>query len=304
MAGSVTSLAIPPDTDPVLGRPGLVGCCATGPKAQPRPRPPVGAPHHRPQGEAALRMAELVETQLRRFFSQANTPSSTPRVLPVRHAVRRHLRLPRLAAAPPYLAGAALPAMAKSPPPRPDPAFPASARSSRCSPAPRPPDRFAAASILSSGESLDLIEQARNDGVDVDVPPSPAPGRHGHRLRFNPPLPRRRPCAASATASRSQKPGPTAGSTRSARPRRWTTTPWAPFSESEPGTHRARTAAAAHLKWAAEHKLPLIDAVARITSEGGKIAGIAKGVVTFRLALAPGVRVRSRRPSAHRPFHA
>ena len=51
----------------------------------------------------------------------------------------------------------------------------------------------------------------------------------------------------------------------------------APFSESEPGTTCLELLLPLTLKWATEHKLPLIDALARITSEAAKIAGIAKG---------------------------
>ena len=51
----------------------------------------------------------------------------------------------------------------------------------------------------------------------------------------------------------------------------------APFSESEPGTTGLELLLPLTLKWAAEHNLPLLDALSRITSEAAKIAGIAKG---------------------------
>ncbi|MDY0072081.1 MAG: dihydroorotase [Thauera sp.] len=74
MAGGVTSLAIPPDTDPVLDEPGLVEMLTYRAKKLNRAHIyPVGALTIGLQGERLAEMAELVEAGCV-AFSQANRP--------------------------------------------------------------------------------------------------------------------------------------------------------------------------------------------------------------------------------------
>ena len=99
MAGGVTSLAIPPDTDPVLDEPGLVEMLCYRARSSAAPTSiPVGALTIGLRASASPEMAELVEAGCV-AFQQANVPILDTRVLMPRPAVRRHLRLPRLAAA-------------------------------------------------------------------------------------------------------------------------------------------------------------------------------------------------------------
>lgn len=74
MAGGVTSLAIPPDTDPVLDEPGLVEMlCYRAKKLNRAHVYPVGALTIGLKGERLSEMAELVEAGCV-AFSQANVP--------------------------------------------------------------------------------------------------------------------------------------------------------------------------------------------------------------------------------------
>jgi dihydroorotase len=81
VAGGVTSLACPPDTDPPLDEPGLVDMLRRRAKAQARARVyPVGALTVKLKGEALTEMAELAESGCV-AFSQANEPLADTQVL-------------------------------------------------------------------------------------------------------------------------------------------------------------------------------------------------------------------------------
>ena len=81
VAGGVTSLACPPDTDPPLDEPGLVDMLRRRAKAQARARVyPVGALTVKLKGEALTEMAELSESGCV-AFSQANEPLADTQVL-------------------------------------------------------------------------------------------------------------------------------------------------------------------------------------------------------------------------------
>ena len=112
MAGGVTSLAIPPDTDPVLDEPGLVEMLCYRAKSSAasclRSAPsPSGS-----RENACPEMAELVEAGCV-AFSQANTPIIDSIVLmAMQYAATFGFRVSPVA---PFLARAASPTMAKSP---------------------------------------------------------------------------------------------------------------------------------------------------------------------------------------------
>ena len=81
MAGGVTSLAIPPDTDPPLDEPGLVEMlCYRAKKLNRAHVYPVGALTLRLEGKRLSEMAELVDAGCV-AFSQANTPIVDTQVL-------------------------------------------------------------------------------------------------------------------------------------------------------------------------------------------------------------------------------
>jgi len=81
VAGGVTSLACPPDTDPPLDEPGLVDMLRRRAKALARSRLyPVGALTVKLAGESLTEMAELAETGCV-AFSQANEPVVDTQVL-------------------------------------------------------------------------------------------------------------------------------------------------------------------------------------------------------------------------------
>ncbi len=81
LAGGVTSLACPPDTDPPLDEPGLVDMLRRRAKALSRARVyPVGALTVKLAGERLTEMAELAEAGCV-AFSQANAPLADTQVL-------------------------------------------------------------------------------------------------------------------------------------------------------------------------------------------------------------------------------
>ena len=81
VAGGVTSLACPPDTDPPLDEPGLVDMLRRRAKALTRARVyPVGALSVKLAGEALTEMAQLAEAGCV-AFSQANVPLRDTQVL-------------------------------------------------------------------------------------------------------------------------------------------------------------------------------------------------------------------------------
>ncbi len=81
VAGGVTSLACPPDTDPPLDEPGLVDMLRRRAKALMRARVyPIGALTVKLKGEALTEMAELTEAGCV-AFSQANMPLPDTQVL-------------------------------------------------------------------------------------------------------------------------------------------------------------------------------------------------------------------------------
>jgi dihydroorotase len=81
VAGGVTSLACPPDTDPPLDEPGLVDMLRRGALSLERARVyPIGALTMKLEGKALTEMAELAEAGCM-AFSQANVPLADTQVL-------------------------------------------------------------------------------------------------------------------------------------------------------------------------------------------------------------------------------
>jgi dihydroorotase len=285
MAGGVTSLAIPPDTDPVLDEPGLVEMlCYRAKKLNRAHVYPIGALTIGLKGEHLSEMAELVEAGCV-AFSQANTPILDTRVLgrAMQYASTFGFRV-WLQPLDPYLAKGGVAHDGEVASRLGLPGIPASAEIVALFTYLRLARQTGAKlhiTRLSSGESLDLIEQARKDGVDVTCDVA------AHYLHlcdmdigyFNPhchvvpPLRSQRDRAALSKALADGRINAICSDH----------TPvdddakQAPFSESEPGTTGLELLLPLTLKWAKEQKLPLLDALARITSEAARIAGIAKG---------------------------
>ena len=285
MAGGVTSLAIPPDTDPVLDEPGLVEMlCYRAKKLNRAHVYPVGALTIGLKGQQLSEMAELVEAGCV-AFSQANTPILDTRVLgrAMQYASTFGFRV-WLQPIDPHLARGGVAHDGEVASRLGLPGIPASSeiialftylQMARLTGARLHITR------LSSADSLALIDQARADGVDVTCDVAV---HHLHLCDmdigyFNPhchvipPLRGQRDRIALAKAVADGRINAICSDH----------TPvdddakQAPFSESEPGTTGLELLLPLTLKWAAEHKLPLIDALARITSEAARIAGIAKG---------------------------
>ena len=285
MAGGVTSLAIPPDTDPVLDEPGLVEMlCYRAKKLNRAHVYPVGALTIGLKGEQLSEMAELVEAGCV-AFSQANTPILDTRVLSraMLYAATFGFRI-WLQPIDPYLARGGVAHDGEVASRLGLPGLPASAEIIALYTYLRLARQTGARlhiTRVSCAESLDLIEQACKDGVDVSCDVA---AHHLHLCDmdigyFNPhchvipPLRSQRDRIALSKALADGRINAICSDH----------TPvdddakQAPFSESEPGTTGLELLLPLTLKWAAEHKLPLIDALARVTSEAAKIAGIAKG---------------------------
>ncbi|MDD3329035.1 MAG: dihydroorotase [Zoogloea sp.] len=285
MAGGVTSLAIPPDTDPVLDEPGLVEMlCYRAKKLNRAHVYPVGALTIGLKGEHLSEMAELVEAGCV-AFSQANTPILDTRVLgrAMQYAATFGFRV-WLQPIDPHLARGGVAHDGEVASRLGLPGIPASSEIIALFTYLRMARNTGARlhiTRLSSAESLALIDQARADGVDVTCDVA---AHHLHLCDldigyFNPhchvmpPLRSQRDRIALAQAVADGRINAICSDH----------TPvdddakQAPFSESEPGTTGLELLLPLTLKWAAEHKLPLIDALARITSDAARIAGIAKG---------------------------
>ena len=285
MAGGVTSLAIPPDTDPVLDEPGLVEMlCYRAKKLNRAHIYPVGALTIGLKGEQLSEMAELVEAGCV-AFSQANTPILDTRVLgrAMQYAATFGFRI-WLQPLDPYLARGGVAHDGEVASRLGLPGIPASAEIVALYTYLRLAKQTGARlhiTRVSCGESLDLIERARQDGVDVTCDVA---AHHLHLCDmdigyFNPHchvVPPLRSQRDRIALSKGLADGRINAICSDHTPVD-DDAKQAPFSESEPGTTGLELLLPLTLKWAAEHKLPLVDALARITSEAAKIAGIAKG---------------------------
>lgn len=285
MAGGVTSLAIPPDTDPVLDEPGLVEMlCYRAKKLNRAHIYPIGALTIGLKGEQLSEMAELVEAGCV-AFSQANTPILDTRVLgrAMQYAATFGFRI-WLQPLDPYLARGGVAHDGEVASRLGLPGIPASAEIVALYTYLRLAKQTGARlhiTRVSCGESLDLIERARQDGVDVTCDVA---AHHLHLCDmdigyFNPHchvVPPLRSQRDRIALSRGLADGRINAICSDHTPVD-DDAKQAPFSESEPGTTGLELLLPLTLKWAAEHNLPLLDALSRITSEAAKIAGIAQG---------------------------
>jgi len=284
MAGGVTSLAIPPDTDPVLDEPGLVEMLTYRAKKLNRAHIyPVGALTIGLQGERLSEMAELVEAGCV-AFSQANVPlvDNTVLMRALQYAATFGFRV-WLQPLAPFLSqvghahdGEVATRLGLS-------GIPVAAETvalytylelARITGARLHITR------LSSAAGLALIDQARAEGMDVSCDVSI---NHVHLCDmdigyFNPnchlvpPLRSQRDREALARGLAEGRIDALCSDHTSVDDDAKQT----PFSESEPGATGLELLLPLTLKWADRAGLALLDGLARITSDAAKIVGITK----------------------------
>ena len=284
MAGGVTSLAIPPDTDPALDEPGLVEMlCYRAKKLNRAHVYPVGALTLGLKGERLSEMAELLEAGCV-AFSQANVPVVDTTVLmrALQYAATFGFRV-WLQPIAPFLSrgghahdGEVAPRLGG-----------AGSRGAGETWALYPylelakiPGARLHITRLSSAAGLALIEQARAEGMDVTCDVSI---NHVHLCDmdigyFNanchliPPLRSQRDREALCRGLAEGRINALCSDH----------TPvdddgkQAPFAESEPGATGLELLLPLTLKWAEGAGLSLSDGLARITSDAAKIVGITK----------------------------
>ncbi len=284
MAGGVTSLAIPPDTDPTLDEPGLVEMLTYRAKKLNRAHIyPVGALTIGLKGERLSEMAELVEAGCV-AFSQANVPVVDNAVLmrALQYAATFGFRV-WLQPLAPFLSrvgyahdGEVSTRLGLS-------GIPVAAETvalftylelARATGARLHITR------LSSAAGLALIDQARADGMDVSCDVSI---NHVHLCDMDigyfdpnchliPPLRSQRDREALARGLAEGRINALCSDHTPVDDDGKQT----PFSESEPGATGLELLLPLTLKWADRAGLSLMDGLARITSDAAKIVGITK----------------------------
>ncbi|MCL4757757.1 MAG: dihydroorotase [Rhodocyclaceae bacterium] len=293
MAGGVTSLAIPPDTDPPLDEPGLVEMlCHRAKKLNRAHVYPVGALTIGLKGERLSEMAELVDSGCV-AFSQSNVPVVDNAVLmrALQYAATFDFRV-WLQPLAPFLSRGGFAHDGEVASRLGLPGIPTAAETVALY------TYLQLAKVtgarlhitrLSSAEGLGLIEQARSEGMDITCDVSI---NHLHlcdrdigyfdaNCHLVPPLRSERDRDAlrrglidgriNALCS-DHTPVDDDGKL-------------APFSESEPGATGLELLLPLTLKWARESGLELVQALARVTSDPARIVGIRKAG-----HLAPGAR--------------
>jgi dihydroorotase len=287
VAGGVTSLACPPDTDPPLDEPGLVDMLRRRAKALTRARVyPVGALTVKLAGEALTEMAQLAQTGCV-AFSQANAPLTDTQVLWRALQYAATFRLPVwLRAQDTWLAreGVAhdgevatrlgLPAI---------PAFAETIALGVLLELVRATGARVHVCRLSSAGAVRMMQAAKADGLPVscDV------GIHHVHLseldigyfdtqcRLDPPL---RGLQDREALARGLAEGVIDCAVSDHTPVD-EDGKHLPFAEAEPGATGLELLLPLTLKWAAARKLPLAVALARITSDPARILGVSSGTL-------------------------
>jgi len=288
IAGGVTSLACPPDTDPPLDEPGLVEMLKFRAKNLNQARVyPVGALTQGLKGERLTEMAELVDAGCV-AFSQADAPFADNQIL--YHALQ-------------YAATFGFPVWLRAQ----DPAL---ARNGVAHDGPVA-TRFGLTGIpvcaetvalstililvretgarvhlarLSSAEGVEMVRQAKRQGLPVTCDVAI---HHAHltemdigyfeaNSRLDPPLRSQRDRAALRAALADG----TADALCSDHTPVDADAKHLPFAEAEPGATGLELLLPLTLKWAEEAKIKLAPALARITSEAARVLNIDAGHLT------------------------
>jgi dihydroorotase len=284
MAGGVTSLAIPPDTDPVLDEPGLVEMlCYRAKKLNRAHVYPVGALTLGLKGERLSEMAELVEAGCV-AFSQANVPVVDTNVLlrAMQYAATFGFRV-WLQPMAPFLAKDGVAHDGEVASRLGLPGIPVAAETvalfthvqlARLTGAKLHVTR------LSSAAGLDLIDRARAEGADITCDVSINHlhlsdmdiGYFNPNCHLVPPLRSQRDREALRQGLKDGRINALCSDH----------TPvdddgkQAPFSEAEAGATGLELLLPLTLKWGRECGLPLGDTLARVTSDAARIVGITK----------------------------
>ncbi|MDQ7990458.1 MAG: dihydroorotase [Candidatus Dactylopiibacterium sp.] len=285
MAGGVTSLACPPDTDPVLDEPGLVEMlCFRAKKLNCAHVYPVGALTTRLEGRRLTEMAELVEAGCV-AFGQANTPIADTQVLlrAMQYAATFGFRVwlqpidPHLARGGVAHDGEVASRLGLT-------GIPVEAETialETCLSLARLTGVKLHITRISSAAALESIERARAGGLDVSCDVA---AHHLHLCDMDlgyfdpqchvvPPLRSQRDRAALRA-------GLAAGRIDAVCSDH---TPvdddgkQAPFAEAEPGMTGLELLLPLVVKWAQEDRVPLADALARVTARAAAIMGITRG---------------------------
>ena len=293
MAGGVTSLAIPPDTDPALDEPGLVEMlCYRAKKLNRAHVYPVGALTIGLKGERLSEMAELVEAGCV-AFSQANVPIIDTGVLmrAMQYAATFGFRI-WLQPLAPFLSRSGVAHDGEVATRLGLPGIPVAAETvalytyiqlARVTGARLHVTR------LSSADGLALVEQARADGMDISCDVSINHlhlsdmdiGYFNSNCHLVPPLRSQRDRDALRQGLADGRIDALCSDHTPVDDDGKLT----PFSESEPGATGLELLLPLTLKWAQEAGLPLVKALARVTSDAARIVGITKAG-----HLAPGAR--------------
>lgn len=293
MAGGITSLAIPPDTDPTLDEPGLVEMlCHRAKKLNRAHVYPVGALTLGLKGERLSEMAELVDSGCV-AFSQANVPIVDNAVLmrAMQYAATFDFRV-WLQPIAPFLSRGGFAHDGEVASRLGLPGIPVAAETVALFTyiqLARSTGARLHVTRLSSAEGLHLIDQARADGMDISCDVSINHlhlsdmdiGYFNANCHLIPPLRSQRDRDAL-------REGLTTGRINALCSDH---TPvdddgkLTPFSESEPGATGLELLLPLTLKWAQDEGVALIDALARVTSNAARIVGITKAG-----HLSPGAR--------------
>jgi dihydroorotase len=284
MAGGVTSLAIPPDTDPVLDEPGLVEMlCYRAKKLNRAHIYPVGALTLGLKGERLSEMAELVEAGCV-AFSQANVPIVDSGVLlrAMQYAATFGFRV-WLQPMAPFLARDGVAHDGEVASRLGLPGIPVAAETvalyTHLQLAQLTGARLHVCR-LSSAAGLELIDQARGSGMDITCDVSINHlhlsdmdiGYFNPNCHLVPPLRSQRDRDALRQGLKDGRINAVCSDH----------TPvdddgkQAPFSEAEAGATGLELLLPLTLKWGRECGLPLAATLARVTSDAARIVGITK----------------------------
>jgi dihydroorotase len=284
MAGGVTSLAVPPDTDPVLDEPGLVEMlCYRAKKLNCAHVYPIGALTIGLRGERLSEMAELVEAGCV-AFSQANVPIVDNMVLmrAMQYAATFNFRV-WLQPLAPFLSRGGYAHDGEVASRLGIPGIPVAAETVALF------TYLQLAKVtgarlhitrLSSAEGLALIESARADGIDVTCDVSinhlllcdQDIGYFNTHCHLVPPLRSHRDRDALSLGLAEGRINALCSDHTPVDD----DSKQKPFSESEPGATGLELLLPLTLKWAGEKNLPLTTALARVTSDAARLVGITK----------------------------